>query len=872
MTSKPSPPGSSDSVANVFVSYSRKDVAFVDRLEESLTARGFSPMIDRQEIYAFEDWWKRIEELIVKADTIVFVLSPDAVSSEICSKEIKFAASLKKRLAPIVCRPLGAASVPDELARLNFILFDDEARFDERADELARGVSTNIDWVRKHTEFGALARRWSQASQRVAKGLLLRSPVLEEAEKWIASRPHNAPQPTEATQTFVAESRRAESRRRNILIFGLSTGLMVALVLAGLALWQRGVAVENEEIATRQARIATENETRALVALSNLASERGEPVDAVRFALAAWPRKGDERPQMRRAITALSSALPLQHERLRLEGHGGKVRAAAFSPDGERAVTGSDDNIARIWDARTGVVLKELKGHNGPITSVAFSPDGERVITGSLDETHRIWNTSTGAVLIELKGPFLAQGASAAFSPDGIRVAITSLDGARIYDSRTGAVLKELRGHGDAGDSVSFSPDGTRILTASLDRTARIWDARTGAVLKELKGHGDAVYSALFSSDGARVITACEDDIARIFDVNTGAVLKKLQGSGVFAAFSPDGTRVITASSDKIVRIWDAKTGTVLKELKGHTGAVGIAAFSPNGERVITSSDDKTARLWDARTPSVLKELNGGKVGQGIHAALSPDGARLVTASDFGTARIWDARTGAVLKELKVDGNVLSLAFSPNGAQFVIASSDMTARLWDVSTGKVLTVLKGHRGAVTSAAFSPDGTRLVTASMDNTVRIWDPQTGAVVKELKGHGDGVASTAFSPDRHGVNAAAFSPEGARLVIASDDKTARILDARTGAILEELKGHGDAFTSAAFSPDGARIVTASLTDDIARIWDARTSAVLAELKGRGDGDVGSDASFSPDGAKSSRTPQAATLASGMPRRAWP
>jgi TIR domain len=224
-------PASSDSAANVFVSYSRKDARFVDRLEKSLTTRGFSPMIDREEIYAFEDWWRRIEELIVKADTIVFVLSPDAVSSEICIKEVKFAASLKKRFAPIVCRPLGTAPVPDELARLNFIFFDDEAHFGEKSDELAQALLTNIDWIRKHTEFGALARRWSQASRRVAKGLLLRPPVLEEAEKWIASRPHNAPQPTKATQTFVAESRRAETRRRNILISGLSAGLMVALVL-----------------------------------------------------------------------------------------------------------------------------------------------------------------------------------------------------------------------------------------------------------------------------------------------------------------------------------------------------------------------------------------------------------------------------------------------------------------------------------------------------------------------------------------------------------------------------------------------------------------------------------------------------------------
>jgi TIR domain len=90
--------------AKVFISYSRKDMGFVDRLEASLKARSFEPLIDRSEIYAFEEWWKRIEGLIGRADTVVFVLSPDSVASEVALKEVAFAQSRNKRLAPIVCR------------------------------------------------------------------------------------------------------------------------------------------------------------------------------------------------------------------------------------------------------------------------------------------------------------------------------------------------------------------------------------------------------------------------------------------------------------------------------------------------------------------------------------------------------------------------------------------------------------------------------------------------------------------------------------------------------------------------------------------------------------------------------------------------
>src|ERR1700728_3356735 len=88
----------------VFTSYSRKDMAFADRIEAALEARGFETLIDREEIYAFEDWWKRIVALIGRADTVVFVLSPDAVSSDVALKEVAHAASINKRFAAIVCR------------------------------------------------------------------------------------------------------------------------------------------------------------------------------------------------------------------------------------------------------------------------------------------------------------------------------------------------------------------------------------------------------------------------------------------------------------------------------------------------------------------------------------------------------------------------------------------------------------------------------------------------------------------------------------------------------------------------------------------------------------------------------------------------
>ncbi len=131
-----------------------------------------------------------------------------------------------------------------------------------------------------------------------------------------------------------------------------------------------------------------------------------------------------------------------------------------------------------------------------------------------------------------------------------------------------------------------------------------------------------------------------------------------------------------------------------------------------------------------------------------------------------------------------------------------------------------LLTLKGHPNAVL-ASFSPDGSRIVTGSYDGTAKVWDAKSGAVVLTLKGH---------TPAQ--VHSASFSPDGSRIVTGSDDNTAKVWDAKSGAELLTLKGHTGGLGSASFSPDSSRIVTVS--DQTAKVWDAKSGAVLLTLKG--------------------------------------
>ena len=577
-----------------------------------------------------------------------------------------------------------------------------------------------------------------------------------------------------------------------------------------------------------------------------------------------------------------------------LYGHTGVVWGVAFSPDGTRIVTGSIDQTAKVWDARTGTPQLELKGHTGGVPGVAFSPDGTRIVTGSFDQTAKVWDARTGTPLLELKGHTGAVN-SVAFSADGARIVTASWDKtAKVWDARTGTPQLEVR-HKHWVLSVAFSPDGTRIVTGSADTTAKVWEARTGTPLLELPCAPYGVPSVAFSPDGARIVTggvgvdqttnvftAARGSAIKVWDARTGSPQLELKGhrSVVYGvAFSPDGTRIVTGSADATANVWDARTGTPLRELTGHTAAVWGVAFSPDGTQVITGSADATAKLWDARTGTPHLELMG-HTGRLSSVAFSPDGTRVVTGSADATAKVWDARTGMPQLELKRHtAAVWGVAFSPDGTRIVTGSDDRTAMVWNARSGTPQLELKGHTDKVWGVAFSPDGTRIVTGSWDHMAKVWDARTGTPLLELKGHTAGVPGVAFSPDgtrivtgsddrtasvwdaRTGmpllelkehtaaVWVVAFSPDGTRIVTGSWDFTARVWDARTGAPQLELKGHRSVVRGVAFSPDGTRIITGS-ADGAASVWDARTGAPLLELKGHRGG-VNSVA-FSPDGMR--------------------
>jgi len=279
-------------------------------------------------------------------------------------------------------------------------------------------------------------------------------------------------------------------------------------------------------------------------------------------------------PRFRYPLASERDQVQLEYvqELLKLKGHRSlysrscSIWHCAWSPNGERIVSASEDKKLKIWDAQTGQELQTLKGHSSGVEWCAWSPDGQRILSASENHTTlKVWNAKFGQELLTVKArnKYAVKGV---WSSDGQRILIASGDGTiTIWDAKTGQQLQKLQEKIDWGSRYVWSPDGQRILTISFFKSeAKVWDAKTGQQLQKLKGHANL---------------------------------------GISAVWSPDGRYILSGNGEGILTVWDAKTGNILRKIHGTT-QITSCAWSPDRERILSGLSDGTIKVWSARRPS----------------------------------------------------------------------------------------------------------------------------------------------------------------------------------------------------------------------------------------------------------------------------
>lgn len=669
-------------------------------------------------------------------------------------------------------------------------------------------------------------------------------------------------------QLMAAQEDRVARQKRLVVLKRIAGGLVATVFLivstAAVLIYNAQLeAVAARDIAVAKEKEATEAKDKEAIARAQADQDRDKAVAAEKVAVDAKEQEATAKAQ---ALVDRDAAVKAKKEEevakadAEYEAYISKIGLAASQIDknafdAAREVLNSCRPELRNWEWGRLMYLcsQSERSYDGkaPLDALAVSRDAKRFATGGWDAKARLFDRETGAVLQTLQhgGDFVH---SVAFSPDGRYLATGSNDPdgyVQLWDCQTGKRIRTFTGHSQAVLSVAFSHDGSKLLTGSYDKTAKLWDVSSGNQLVSLKGHTWWVWSAAFSTDDKRVVTTSQDGTAIVWDASTGKRLhppfRGHHGPVYSGTFSPDGTNVVTGGYDHRILIWNpadiqpenfknlSHQAAVIptpkfQSLEGHTDAVRAVAFAAEGGAplLVSAGKDNTVRVWDFANRLPIKSFRGH--GGAVEAAvLLSDGKAVLSAARDGFVLEWSVDNYAEFRTLQgrvLAGHhdaVLGAAYSSDQQLIVTASRDRTARTWNVETGKPgLTFEEGHAYLASSALFFPDGQRLLTAAVDNTARIWDVATGGEVHRL--------------ERTGRSAAiAMSSDAIWIATGSDDKSAKLWDAKSGQLVRKFSGHAVEVTALAFSPDSKWLITGDAKGHV-KLWNRETAELVASMDG--------------------------------------
>ncbi len=470
-----------------------------------------------------------------------------------------------------------------------------------------------------------------------------------------------------------------------------------------------------------------------------------------------------------------------------------------------------------------------------------------------------------------------------------------------------GALVRTLTGHTAPVLALAISPNGRRLISAAEDHTLRVWDLETAAEEFVLRGHTREIRAVTVTPDGRRVISVSEGGTLIVWDLETKAAIQTLEGYWPVTLIPPEGRSFLARTSDwKAFTVWDPESGKARLTLAGHTAYVTAVAVTTDGRYAVSASMDYTLRIWDLERGRVVRVLRGHYLGV-TQVAITPDDRYVISTSIDGTLRIWPLQRSlsarlvpAVLRfflapaykntpmggyyypsifdaifgydrlvrwlasrwpdfrpglegrsefwsleyadepsrsrflpyrERHTMGSLI-LAITPDGRRAIVAARQLyktmailtnsvtnpqyPLRVWDIETGTLLATLWGHTAGVTALCLTPDGKRLVSASEDRTLIVWDLAAGKALRTLSGHTANITAVGVTPD------------GQSVISASEDHTLNVWDL-SRQIHPTQPGHTAAVRAIAVTSDGRHAVSAS-DDHTLRVWDLRPDGEAA------------------------------------------
>jgi serine/threonine protein kinase/WD40 repeat protein len=536
---------------------------------------------------------------------------------------------------------------------------------------------------------------------------------------------------------------------------------------------------------------------------------------------------------------------------------GHEINQVVFSPDGAVVATAgklrgdpepADAGRVRLWNANDGSQRRDVAVGGPEVFSVAFSPSGERVLWGGAGRAIHGAAVSAGEAaerMTELR-LFDDPGLFPETDPDPDIEMISFLDEKRVLvavsdrvclvDTELGIVERDFRGNWGHVQSLSLSPDGRRLIAGGWhENMVRVWDVETGSLQLELESHPAWINGCGFSPDGHQIVTGCKDGVLRVFSATTGAVEQDVIGHVAriwSAVYHPSG-RILTAGGDGTVRLWDPAIGPSM---------MGVKPLDVPGLPTAQSTVDLGEGDW-LITPRSGAPFILGPSGQLASRIDLGDGNEILSSAvDRSSRRVAFATAeGLAVHRLSVAGEPDEVLVSPNGQFTSAIAFGAGGWLYQGLASKPLQSLMAWPADLCSPQCLDDSldagvSSIAIAAPPNPRLAFATGARVRVHQLQPDGAPVAGGGRQlADLSGILAPslrlAWSADGERLAVGSDDGRTMILDADSGLAIAELASFATAVRGIVWAHNRVSIIVAD--EKCVRLCDAVTSATLDEIR---------------------------------------